>query len=131
MFAPTKAVLYTRRLEANVGARQGFMKSNQAMREARRLSVRIVAEGSSTFPMFELAELLPEGGELLGPLLLEPREEVTLEFSLAEKKTLRVRARVVAARAEDPPRLQVLFLDLSEGARRELEAAAAITSPGA
>ena len=78
---------------------------------------------AATYPMFEAHSVTLEGATLLGGLLLEEGEEVTLELRLPDRVAVRARARVVAIDTTAPGEnatLRVEFVNLSDGDRQRL-----------
>jgi len=98
-------------------------KSSPAFAPVRgaALEVAVViptAGQSAVYGMYEARELSADGVTLVGGLLLEKGEEVTLEIRLPDRAVVRARARV-AGRAADAG-LRAVFVGLDETDRQRL-----------
>jgi hypothetical protein len=72
----------------------------------------------AVYGMYEARELAADGVTLVGGLLLETNEEVTLEIRLPDRGTVRARARIAGAGADGS--LRATFVALDEADRQRL-----------
>lgn len=72
--------------------------------------------GESTYPMFEVRDLSPDGAFFASWLFLELHEEITVEIAMGDE-TVRLRAQVEALHKGDTPGMAVAFLDLNDEQR--------------
>lgn len=76
--------------------------------------------GQGGYAMFEAAELSLDGALLVGGLLLEIEEEVTLDLRLPERGTVRAKAVVREILRDRGPAMRVTFAQLDEAERARL-----------
>lgn len=124
----TRLTTETRRANGDSGATPGEGGATPDESGTRitpfEVAVVVPAAGqATTYLMFEAHSVTLEGATLIGGLLLEEGEEVTLELRLPDRPAVRARARVVAidtSAAGKDAALRVEFVNLSDGDRQRL-----------
>jgi len=91
-----------------------------ANRKAAAAVVSIGVDGEPAYVMYEAERVTGEGAFLTGPLLLETREDFTLELALPDGEKVRARARVLRVEHGDAAGMTVSFIGLSDEAKRKL-----------
>jgi hypothetical protein len=83
--------------------------------------VAAIGEGGARYPMFEAAELGPDGAFLGGDLLLENGEELEVELTFPDDTTLELRAQVIDVAGGQRPGMRVVWSRLGAAERALLE----------
>lgn len=85
-------------------------------------SIRVAVVGEhARYPMFDVAEIEPDGAFFGGELLLENGEQLDVELSFDDDSTLRLRAQVVDVAAGERPGMRVVWSELGDDDRALLE----------
>ena len=72
----------------------------------------------AVYPMYEARDLAADGVTLIGGLLLEKNEEVTLEIRLPDRGAVRARARIAALQPDAS--MRATFIGLDDADRQRL-----------
>lgn len=80
-----------------------------------------IATDGARYPMFEVAEVGPDGAFLGAALLLESGEELDVELSFADDTTLELRARVIDVACGERPGMRVVWSRIGDAERALLE----------
>jgi len=82
------------------------------------------SEAATTYQMYEARDLSAEGAFLVGELLLEVGEQVTLQLETDGQPPVRAQARVVRLERGDRIGMAVAFQELGDAERSALESLA-------
>ena len=86
---------------------------------ALEVAVVIPAAGQgAVYPMYEARDLAADGVTLVGGLLLEKNEEVTLEIRLPDRGSVRARARIAGVNPDAS--MRATFVGLDDADRQRL-----------
>ncbi len=84
----------------------------------------VAGDKPSSYGMFEAQELTAQGAFLVGSLLLELHELVTIELTLVDGSSVRVKARVERVEQGENPGVRVAFTEQGDESRDKLTSAA-------